>query len=273
MVGLSFMDMVQRARRAPRGFTLIELLVVIAIIAILASILFPVFARARENARRSSCQSNLKQLALAWTQYTQDYDEGAVPSYRNVPDGTFVSWHGAGRYNVPADFRADQSPMWPYMKNAAFTGCPSMGELTATVSSGYGPTDYGYNVGYVGGYNGVFAAQASSPVYSKMSYDPVKLAKLETPTETVLFADSGWVAGGQVARYPWLLAPSAPGTGAGSNPKANYMHARHLETCNVAFVDGHVKAMKLKFMNANNMGVITRGDTETDEYFNGTGQP
>jgi prepilin-type N-terminal cleavage/methylation domain-containing protein len=68
-------------RRAVRGFTLIELLVVIAIIAILAAILFPVFARARENARRASCQSNLKQMALASAQYTQDYDERLAPGY------------------------------------------------------------------------------------------------------------------------------------------------------------------------------------------------
>ena len=58
-----------------RAFTLIELLVVIAIIALLAAILFPVFARARENARRSSCGSNMKQMGLAVQQYSQDYDE------------------------------------------------------------------------------------------------------------------------------------------------------------------------------------------------------
>lgn len=56
------------------GFTLIELLVVIAIISILAAILFPVFARARENARRTSCMSNLKQINLGLLQYTQDSD-------------------------------------------------------------------------------------------------------------------------------------------------------------------------------------------------------
>jgi prepilin-type N-terminal cleavage/methylation domain-containing protein len=62
------------------GFTLIELLVVLAIIAILAAILFPVFARARENARRASCQSNLKQIGLGIMQYSQDYDETLPPA-------------------------------------------------------------------------------------------------------------------------------------------------------------------------------------------------
>ena len=66
-------------KRVRNGFTLIELLVVIAIIALLAAILFPVFARARENSRRASCQSNLKQVALGWAQYTQDYDERFPP--------------------------------------------------------------------------------------------------------------------------------------------------------------------------------------------------
>ena len=70
-----------KSKQYRRGFTLIELLVVIAIIAILAAILFPVFARARENARRSSCLSNMKQIGLGMMQYSQDNDERYPPNW------------------------------------------------------------------------------------------------------------------------------------------------------------------------------------------------
>ena len=73
------------------GFTLIELLVVIAIILILAAILFPVFARARENARRTACISNMKQIGLAVGQYAQDFDEllPAPNGWDNVRNRSF----------------------------------------------------------------------------------------------------------------------------------------------------------------------------------------
>lgn len=98
----------RETRLAKQGFTLIELLVVIAIIAILAAILFPVFARARENARRASCQSNLKQLSLGIMQYTQDYDDRLVPSLSDT--GSNPAWFA----------RLD-----PYLKSQQIFYCPS----------------------------------------------------------------------------------------------------------------------------------------------------
>jgi prepilin-type N-terminal cleavage/methylation domain-containing protein/prepilin-type processing-associated H-X9-DG protein len=96
-----------------RGFTLIELLVVIAIIAILAAILFPVFAKAREKARQSSCLSNLKQIGLAAMQYAQDYDE-QLP----IGCGARPSQGGTGP-------RCQHLAIQPYMKNTQVMICPS----------------------------------------------------------------------------------------------------------------------------------------------------
>jgi prepilin-type N-terminal cleavage/methylation domain-containing protein/prepilin-type processing-associated H-X9-DG protein len=114
------------------AFTLIELLMVIAIIALLAAILFPVFGRARENARRSSCQSNLKQLALGLKQYTQDFDE-------RFPFGPPVS---------NADFSSAWAPaIQPYTKSHQILQCPSDDgdPVTTTNPTQDGYTDYWYN--------------------------------------------------------------------------------------------------------------------------------
>jgi len=118
------------------GFTLIELLVVIAIIAIIAAILFPAFARARENARRASCQSNLKQIALGITQYTQDYDE-KYPVYQ-TDAAAGLGW----AYTIQ-----------PYVKSEQIFQCPSNtvaqpAPATNTLESRAGTagfTDYWYN--------------------------------------------------------------------------------------------------------------------------------
>ena len=79
--------MTQRSRAA---FTLIELLVVVALIMILAGILFPVFAQARDAARRTNCVSNLKQIALAHQMYVQDNDDTLPSWYVMAPRGYLI---------------------------------------------------------------------------------------------------------------------------------------------------------------------------------------
>lgn len=105
----------RREMGAVRGFTLIELLVVVSIIALLAAILFPVFARTRENARRSSCASNLKQIGLGLLQYSQDYDE-------TLP---------VGRYSAYGVGWARQT--FPYLQSSAIFKCPGDTTTLATV--------------------------------------------------------------------------------------------------------------------------------------------
>ena len=110
-----------------RGFTLIELLVVIAIIAILASILFPVFARARAKARQASCASNMKQLALAFEMYSQDNDE-TMPGCPNGPggNGLYGGWVWYPTFGTPGNgyFDVTRGAMYSYVRNRQIFICP-----------------------------------------------------------------------------------------------------------------------------------------------------
>lgn len=137
-----------------RGFTLIELLVVIAIIAILAAILFPVFAKAREKARQSSCLSNVKQLSLAVFQYMQDYDE-VLPVYWNI-------------HNRPGPEYWYQM-IGPYIKNDQIFVCPSR------ISR---PVGYGWNIDQMG------YGSSSGPGTA------VAYGSIANPSETIWIAES-----------------------------------------------------------------------------------
>jgi prepilin-type N-terminal cleavage/methylation domain-containing protein/prepilin-type processing-associated H-X9-DG protein len=143
-----------------RGFTLIELLVVIAIIAILAAILFPVFAKAREKARQSSCLSNVKQLGLAALQYAQDYDEVLPPTAILVVDS----------------YRGWNHQLLPYVKNDQIYTCPSRTTIAWTGGAPYRHTPCGYS--YMG-------PNTPTPTLSRLP-----LAMVQAPSSCVMLADS-----------------------------------------------------------------------------------
>ena len=214
------------------GFTLIELLVVVAIIALLAAILFPVFAKARETARRASCQSNMKQLGLGILQYVQDYDD------------TMPSPQLAGT-SVATPLYSWRVMIYPYVKNTQIYQCPSFNNTTFESGKGsyamaWQPdTSYGYTNGinydketdsnllesfagyacnnayynqpqYTGGAKidpGPFQNPGGCSSYMGATCGPITLPQINSPAETFAIVegssrqqfpyDSGWyVAGG-----------------------------------------------------------------------------
>lgn len=208
------------------GFTLIELLVVIAIIAILAAILFPVFARARENARRSSCQSNLKQIGLGLLQYSQDYDE-ITPADRSS-NGAPTTW---------------QNFVQPYIKSVQIFVCPSAGsrDLTGLTPTGKAPAGEGYMSNPISYYavKIPLGSQASGGygTWSTNEVAPLNLSVFAHPAESI------WVMEGEEDRQTFI-GLNYTGACTNSNQSGECAWFGHLTTANFLFVDGHVKAMK-----------------------------
>lgn len=210
-------------RRKP-GFTLIELLVVIAIIAILAAILFPVFARAKESAKATTCLSNQKQIVTAWIMYAGDADDRACLSYYyyNGFDQE-IAWDFTLDWTVGATPKVTGGLLNPYIKNGQIHACPTF------FGEAYGRpyTGYAYNTTYLGG--DVLGG-----------YHEASLTEAQDPAGTAVFADAGY--GWPVKGQNYLRAPSDPFYGIGT------VHFRHFGGANVAYVDGHAKRAKTRYL-------------------------
>lgn len=202
-----------------RGFTLIELLVVIAIIAILAAILFPVFAKAREKARQTSCLNNVRQLTTSALMYVQDYDERFFHRFfptitPTTPD--HIHW-------IDSD-PARTSLLEPYTKNKQIFRCPSSSSLA-----------HGY------AYNGALGINVS-------------LGTVKSPAEILMIVDDTW--GGRIAYLPsqgianWganFASPATPPFVWGGNTP----YGRHNDGVNVGYLDGHAKWVRPEVLWAN----------------------
>jgi len=221
--------------RKRRGFTLIELLVVIAIIAILAAILFPVFARAREQARKTSCLSNTKQMGLAIYQYIQDYDETYPDSSitcndapANAPLCRYANgYQGALHITAYAHRRYLDDGVtlggfvkysMPYDKNVQVFTYPSDAQVGRWIAPNVAATYYMRHA--IDGYT--FSVRG-----------PLRMSVVQRPAQLAVGIEEAWHDGGHT---PWLWDPTNYGS---------------VKTVNALFFDGHSKVMGVPYLSQN----------------------
>ena len=236
-----------QTRETGRGFTLIELLVVIAIIAILAAILFPVFAQAREEARKISCISNTKQIGMSLQMYATDYDDTVVPNNNQVTGSVSSQWLAW------PDF------LQPYLKNDQVFVCPDSHKGAAA------PTDQlktygGRQVAYILN-NYYFSDSTLGMIFEKANNNgrqPSNLASIEDVVGTVFCADGGDADGATGSSGTAQVAKVSPESlnMTGSPPSFNTGQgdfiARHQGGLCVTFFDGHSKWMKIEKLMSKN---------------------
>ena len=237
------------------GFTLIELLVVIAIIALLAAILLPVFAKAREMARRASCASNCRQSGMALMMYTQDYDETIL----SVDKPPIVGYDGQSSKQTYVNWSAH---LETYMKDWNAFLCPDdsrtyASTTTASTESGaatgndpydcfddQNPT--GYCVGFA--WNSGFVEDAGMGLYTPYTTDPLgyslypgrNIASIDSPGTMVAFGDAYAKRDGQLACDTANAYAVAGGGGIASTALL-----RHGQMFSEVFCDGHAKAIRM----------------------------
>lgn len=228
-----------------RAFTLIELLVVIAIIAILAAILFPVFAQAKEAAKKTSCLSNTKQIAIAGTLYMNDFDDTIVPLAVYADKGTV---QGPEEMN-PGQPRFTNSNSFdlllrPYLPSIAVYNCPSVGNWSPALTNQPNAKPRLYSLNQ---HIAVELGALNFGAYYGVNPSPVTGSNIESPSELILAAD-GWTRGTYGHRTNFIGATDSANSACNSYENATFsgteQYKRHTGGANYSLTDGHSKYMK-----------------------------
>lgn len=249
-----------------KAFTLIELLVVIAIIAILAAILFPVFAQAKEAAKKTTCLSSQKQIGLAFMMYTSDNDE-VGPGIWFGPASTMIQY-------------VWMDTLLPYVKSEElFSACPSQGLPAKWVPSNKPqPPGFGSRDNVTLAANSFYASPSADAIDGQATTPPMRETGISTsayqdPSGSVLFAE----AAGRYIIYsshknnmlenltpPFTARYAKPNFGRSSDTTSRVL-AWHGNGCNLTFTDGHAKFYPLtQQMRKNRNGIYYMFTTEDD---------
>ena len=221
------------------AFTLIELLVVIGIIATLAAILFPVFSRVQENARSTTCLSNLRQLGAASLMYAQDYDESfamnRLTDETHLPkpcSDTAMEFSG-----LEGSKNTWKRALLPYIKNRGIFLCPSNGyanKLGDESNSGW-PTTEKLPISYA--YNGSYFHERAICKEGEWQFRPRRLAEIHAPSKLILHLESR-LEFSDLGNWAISWAPDG-------NTRLGGLQS-HNGGCNFVFVDGHSARLKLR---------------------------
>jgi prepilin-type N-terminal cleavage/methylation domain-containing protein len=238
-----------------RAFTLIELLVVIAIIAILAAILFPVFAQAKEAAKKTTCLSNVRQLNNAWIMYATDYDDTWVTTGKQYFDPTSLQ-NGDAQGGNPNDFFFLAQP---YVKNFDIFFCPDRNVIQFTTVAGVTISNssnangrlFGYGMNYGPMHNragyGLFHPSTeytpSSIWYNVRHYFPGRNeSTFVSPAQMTDLQDTG--DDPQYTNSPYDMCQTDDGSGQPENTaRCTAEEFRHNGQWSFGFVDGHAHAI------------------------------
>ncbi len=287
-----------KPRNFRSAFALSELLLILALLAILAALALPAFVRARQDAARANCRSNLHEIGLAWLQYARDSDNTMMRFSQDAPcdsclDPTSAASTSAASTSAASTFAAStpapviywwgarqgdkydsaRSPLRPYLAGDKSYSCPAFARADGGDAPGL--ASYGYNAG------------ALSPTRYGPAPDftptPIaaKLSALADAARTVAFADAAQLNSKGALRPSTYL----------SNPRSDFpnFHARHEEMGHALFCDGHIAAIAPVYrangfktyagltataLRDNHLGDVDEdGDLATSELFNGKGKP